>query len=65
MADSNGSKLDTKTRFVQIYDRLKSELLEDPAFDFTDDSRQWIERVSESGPNLSLSFSQDPHLGIF
>lgn len=46
MADSNGSSaLDTRSRFVQIYARLKSELLEDPAFDFTDDSRQWIDRM--------------------
>nr|AHA51120.1 farnesyl pyrophosphate synthase [Albuca bracteata] len=43
MADSNG--LDTKSRFLQIYGRLKSELLEDPAFDFTDDARQWIDRM--------------------
>lgn len=47
MADSNGSRaaVDTKSRFIQIYGRLKSELLQDPAFDFTDDARQWIDRM--------------------
>ncbi|KAK9269112.1 hypothetical protein L1049_000881 [Liquidambar formosana] len=28
-----------------VYSVLKSELLHDPAFDFTDDSRQWVERM--------------------
>ncbi|XP_020252229.1 farnesyl pyrophosphate synthase 1-like [Asparagus officinalis] len=45
MADSNGSAVDTKSRFVEIYARLKSEILEDPALDYTDDSRQWIDRM--------------------
>ncbi|ERN19193.1 farnesyl pyrophosphate synthase 1 [Amborella trichopoda] len=34
-----------KSRFLQVYNRLKSELLQDPAFDFTDDSQHWIERM--------------------
>lgn len=45
MAESNGIASDTKKRFIQIYGHLKSELLSDPAFDFTDDSRAWVERV--------------------
>uniref|UniRef100_A0A2P2LK28 Farnesyl pyrophosphate synthase n=1 Tax=Rhizophora mucronata TaxID=61149 RepID=A0A2P2LK28_RHIMU len=34
------------SKFLEVYSILKSELLQDPAFEFTDDSRQWIERVS-------------------
>lgn len=30
---------------MEVYSVLKSELLNDPAFEFTDDSRQWVERV--------------------
>ncbi|KAI3434144.1 uncharacterized protein J3R85_006785 [Psidium guajava] len=36
---------DLKAKFLQVYDVLKSELLEDPAFEFADDSRQWIDRM--------------------
>nr|AAY53905.1 farnesyl pyrophosphate synthase [Panax notoginseng] len=36
---------DLKTRFLEVYSVLKSELLNDPAFEFTDDSRQWVERM--------------------
>ncbi|KAK6154495.1 hypothetical protein DH2020_008743 [Rehmannia glutinosa] len=36
---------DLKSKFLQVYAVLKSELLNDPSFEFTDDSRQWIERV--------------------
>nr|ADV03674.1 farnesyl pyrophosphate synthase [Alisma plantago-aquatica subsp. orientale] len=45
---SNGSVSgsdDVRPLFCQIYCRLKSELLEDPAFDFTDDAREWIEKM--------------------
>lgn len=49
MADNitNGddSMIDTKAVFKQIYYDLKKELLEDPAFDFTDESREWIDKV--------------------
>nr|AMT75532.1 farnesylpyrophosphate synthase [Panax sokpayensis] len=38
---------DLKTRFLEVYSVLKSELLNDPAFEFTDDSRQWVERMLE------------------
>uniref|UniRef100_A0A2P2LK10 Farnesyl pyrophosphate synthase 3 n=1 Tax=Rhizophora mucronata TaxID=61149 RepID=A0A2P2LK10_RHIMU len=33
------------SKFLEVYSILKSELLQDPAFEFTDDSRQWIERM--------------------
>ncbi|CAN6546841.1 unnamed protein product [Malus baccata var. baccata] len=36
---------DLKSKFLKVYSVLKSELLEDPAFDFTNDSRQWVERM--------------------
>ncbi|XP_052207059.1 farnesyl pyrophosphate synthase [Diospyros lotus] len=36
---------DLKSKFLQVYSTLKSELLHDPAFDFTDTSRQWVERM--------------------
>ncbi|KAL6975153.1 dimethylallyltranstransferase [Sarracenia purpurea var. burkii] len=36
---------DLKSKFLQVYAALKSELLHDPAFEYTDDSRQWVERV--------------------
>ncbi|KAL0301046.1 UNVERIFIED_CONTAM: Farnesyl pyrophosphate synthase [Sesamum radiatum] len=36
---------DLKSRFLQVYSVLKSELLNDPDFEFTDDSRHWVERM--------------------
>ncbi|XP_038686765.1 farnesyl pyrophosphate synthase isoform X1 [Tripterygium wilfordii] len=36
---------DTKSKFLEAYFVLKSELLHDPAFEFTDDSRKWVERM--------------------
>ncbi|XP_048323273.2 farnesyl pyrophosphate synthase [Ziziphus jujuba] len=36
---------DIRTKFMEVYSILKSELLNDPAFEFTDDSRQWVERM--------------------
>lgn len=36
---------DLKATFRQIYGTLKLELLQDEAFDYTDEARQWIERV--------------------
>ncbi|XP_034677612.1 farnesyl pyrophosphate synthase 1 [Vitis riparia] len=36
---------ETKSKFLEVYSVLKSELLNDPAFEFTDDSRQWVERM--------------------
>nr|AIS86112.1 farnesyl pyrophosphate synthase [Siraitia grosvenorii] len=34
-----------RSKFLEVYSVLKSELLNDPAFEFTDDSRQWVERM--------------------
>ncbi|KAK1397154.1 Farnesyl diphosphate synthase [Heracleum sosnowskyi] len=36
---------DLKAKFLEVYSVLKSELLNDSAFEFTDDSRQWVERM--------------------
>ncbi|XP_059663708.1 farnesyl pyrophosphate synthase 1 [Cornus florida] len=45
MANLNGAVADPKSTFLGVYSVLKSELLNDPAFEFTDDSRQWVERM--------------------
>ncbi|XP_031264059.1 farnesyl pyrophosphate synthase [Pistacia vera] len=34
-----------KSKFLEVYSLLKEELLNDPAFEFTDVSRQWVERM--------------------
>nr|AMN82832.1 farnesyl pyrophosphate synthase 3 [Hevea brasiliensis] len=36
---------DPKSKFLEVYSLLKSQLLNDPAFEFTDVSRQWIDRM--------------------
>ncbi|KAK3021540.1 hypothetical protein RJ639_046488 [Escallonia herrerae] len=36
---------DLKAKFLEVYAALKSELLNDPAFEWTDDSRQWVDRM--------------------
>ena len=36
---------DIRSKFLEVYSVLKSELLNDPAFEFSHDSRQWVERV--------------------
>ncbi|KAL6197794.1 hypothetical protein ACLB2K_027588 [Fragaria x ananassa] len=36
---------DLRSKFMNVYSVLKSELLEDPAFEFTDTSRQWVEQM--------------------
>ncbi|KAF3451904.1 hypothetical protein FNV43_RR08000 [Rhamnella rubrinervis] len=36
---------DLRSKFMEVYSLLKSELLDDPAFEFTDASRQWVERM--------------------
>ncbi|EOY29022.1 Farnesyl diphosphate synthase 1 isoform 3, partial [Theobroma cacao] len=36
---------DRRSAFLQVYYKLKSELLEDPSFEFTDVSRQWVDRM--------------------
>lgn len=39
------SMTDLKSTFLNVYSVLKAELLQDPAFEYTDVSRQWIERM--------------------
>nr|ACS74708.1 farnesyl pyrophosphate synthase [Magnolia chapensis] len=46
-ANSNGKTSGLRSVFLQVYARLKSDLLQDPAFDWTEDSRQWIDRMLE------------------
>jgi farnesyl diphosphate synthase len=53
VALSNGSSGDSKAEFAEIYTKLKQEMLEDPAFEFTDESLQWIDRVRP--PVFSIS----------
>ncbi|MED6131699.1 glycerol channel [Stylosanthes scabra] len=36
---------DLKSTFLNVYSVLKSDLLNDPAFEFSDDARQWIDRM--------------------
>ncbi|CAN7079253.1 unnamed protein product [Brassica oleracea var. botrytis] len=36
---------DLKSTFLNVYSTLKSELLHDPSFEFTDESRLWVERM--------------------
>ncbi|KAL8461718.1 hypothetical protein ACS0TY_032181 [Phlomoides rotata] len=45
MANLNGATTDLRTTFLEVYSVLKSELLNDPAFEWTDGSRQWVERM--------------------
>jgi hypothetical protein len=45
VANGTASMLDVKALFKQIYSDLKNDLLQDPAFDFTPESRQWIDKV--------------------
>ncbi|WMV48718.1 hypothetical protein MTR67_042103 [Solanum verrucosum] len=40
-----GKMSDLKSKFLGVYKVLKSELLNDPDFEFTDDDRQWVERM--------------------
>ena len=36
---------DLKSTFFNVYSTLKSELFHDPSFEFTDESRLWVEKV--------------------
>ncbi|XP_010494928.1 PREDICTED: farnesyl pyrophosphate synthase 2-like [Camelina sativa] len=42
---SSYSMADLKSTFLNVYSVLKSDLLNDPAFEFTDESRLWVERM--------------------
>ncbi|KAL6618860.1 hypothetical protein ACP70R_033999 [Stipagrostis hirtigluma subsp. patula] len=45
MAAAGNGGADTRAVFAQIYSKLKEELLNDPAFEFTPESRQWVDRM--------------------
>nr|QZW16096.1 farnesyl pyrophosphate synthase [Rehmannia glutinosa] len=45
MANLNGTTSDLRATFLGVYSVLKSELLNDPAFEWTEGSRQWVERM--------------------
>ncbi|KAK1562618.1 hypothetical protein Q3G72_014892 [Acer saccharum] len=36
---------DVRSKFMEVYSVLKAELLNDPAFEFNDTSRQWVDRL--------------------
>ncbi|KAJ0240550.1 Farnesyl pyrophosphate synthase 1 [Hirschfeldia incana] len=36
---------DLKSTFLNVYSTLKSDLLHDPSFEFTDESRLWVEKM--------------------
>lgn len=42
---SSSSDEFSKTKFLEVYSVLKSELLNDSGFDFTPESHQWVERM--------------------
>lgn len=45
MAAMNGTTTDLRETFLEVYSVLKAELLQDHAFEFTHDSRQWVDRM--------------------
>jgi len=62
-ADGNGAAAaggDTRAAFAQIYKTLKEELLTDPAFEFTEESHQWIDSVTTplTSPSTFLPLSR-------
>ncbi|KAL4340663.1 hypothetical protein GQ457_08G007860 [Hibiscus cannabinus] len=50
-----------KLKFMQVYSVLQSKLLNDTCFEFTDDSRQWVERVI---PYLSFFLHMNRGLSV-
>lgn len=65
-AGGNGAGGDTRAAFARIYKTLKEELLTDPAFEFTEESRQWIDRVTiPLSLSLSLSLCRPSFLFLF
>jgi farnesyl diphosphate synthase len=38
-------EMSCESKFVEVYSILKSDLLDDPAFDFTLDARTWVDRM--------------------
>lgn len=69
---SSSSMADLKSTFLNVYSTLKSDLLHDPSFEFTDESRLWVEKVhsfqillrSVSWFSLSLFLSSLPDVGL-
>lgn len=66
LSSSSSSMADLKSTFLNVYSILKSDLLHDPSFEFTDESRLWVERVGtlfrsslriSDPPIRSISFS--------
>ncbi|KAK6133053.1 hypothetical protein DH2020_033208 [Rehmannia glutinosa] len=53
---------DLKSKFLQVYAVLKSELLNDPCFEFTDDSRQWIERCAMLKSEINMLLPRSCHM---
>jgi farnesyl diphosphate synthase len=45
---------DLKSTFLNVYSVLKKELLEDPAFEWSPDSRDWVDRVFPFWPFLGF-----------
>lgn len=56
MGDLNGSITDLRATFLKVFDVLKSELLNDPAFEWTANSYAWVDRVCFPFPFLFLYF---------
>ncbi|EPS73263.1 farnesyl diphosphate synthase, partial [Genlisea aurea] len=47
MANPNGWPTDLKASFIGVYSTLKSELLNDPSFEWSDVSLKWVERMMD------------------
>uniref|UniRef100_A0A7N0UXU9 Farnesyl diphosphate synthase n=1 Tax=Kalanchoe fedtschenkoi TaxID=63787 RepID=A0A7N0UXU9_KALFE len=45
MGDVRKSAIDMVAEFMKLYPVLKPQLLQDPAFECADDSRQWVDRM--------------------
>lgn len=56
MGDLNGSITDLRATFLKVFNVLKSELLNDPAFEWTANSYAWVDRVCFPFPFLFLYF---------
>lgn len=57
------AKDSARAAFLEVYQSLKSELLHDPAFDFTNDARKWVDKVCPvSASFLCFTFGL---IGIF
>lgn len=54
VTNSSGSG-NTRVLLKEIYNKLKEEMLNDPAFEFNDNSRQWIDRVILSSSSLKFT----------